>query len=153
MKKENRLILKYEKRLKKAGELKKKIDNPEAGRLLSEHRRLEEEYEKLMDDRTRLYQQAKMVVHNFKLVWRPDKNEIGFIQNYTPVGYPQVCYADEGRFTSSIASGGRFEELTPERFMEKIVKGDFKPIDHICLNCEEIVPYGKKTCENCGNKI
>lgn len=153
MKKKNCLISKYDERLKKAEELKEKIDNPEAGRLLSEHRQLEEEYEKLMDDKARLYQQAKMVAHNFKLVCRVSKNEIGFVQSHSLAGYPEVSYADKGRFTLPIASFHRFVDLSPEEFINKIVNGDFKPIDHICLNCEEIVPYGKKVCENCGREI
>lgn len=45
------LIPEFEERLKKAEELKEKIDNPEPERLLSVHRQLEKEYHQLMDDK------------------------------------------------------------------------------------------------------
>lgn len=150
----NYLDEKLEKRLKRALKLEIKIEHPEPECLLSEQRRLEEEYENLMDDKTRLYLAAKKVLaFGFKLVCRPDNNEIGYVQNYSQAGYPEVSYADEDHFTLPIASGGKFIELTAEEFMRKITTGDFKPIDRICLKCEKLVPYGKKICENCGNKI
>ena len=155
-------IPEYEERLKKAADLKKKIDNPEPERLLKTHREMEKEYRELMDDRTYLYRAAKAIAENarsdtkrggFILVCRSGKNEIGYVQNYSMAGYPEICYADEGRFTLPIASGGHFDELSPKEFLEKIAKGDFKPIDHLCLNCGKMVPYGKKVCKNCGRKV
>ncbi len=154
--KKDYLIPELEERLKRSEELKIKIKNPEPDRLLSVHRDLEKKLEELMDDRTTLYKGAKeLFVSKLKLVHRTDKNEIGVIWSWSQAGHPEIRYADEGRFTIPIATSRNvpFVELNPKEFMEKIAKGDFKPLDPLCLYCHKPAPYGNKTCPDCGRKL
>jgi hypothetical protein len=121
------LIPEFEKRLKKAEELKKQIDNPELVRFLSTQRELETKYNKIMGRKTLLYLAAKKAIEaGFKLIHRTDRDEIGYLASYSDSGHPQICYADKSGFTSPITTfaGCPFAELSPKKFMLKLIKSD-----------------------------
>ena len=125
------LIPEFEKKLKKAEELKSKIDNPEPDRLLSTHCKLEEEYNLIFTEKVLLYKTAREAIEmGFKLIRRPDRNEIGYLDSYSDAGHPKICYAGTSRFTIPIATSrhATYVELTPKNFMLKLIAGDYNLI-------------------------
>ncbi|MDO8443678.1 MAG: hypothetical protein Q7S78_01685 [Candidatus Azambacteria bacterium] len=122
------LIPEFEEKLKKAEELRKKIDNPEPGRLLSTHRKLEEEYNLIFTEKVRLYGAAKKIIEKgFKLFVITISNRLCYVHSYSAAWHPEVCYVDGGRFTIPIATSRHapFVELSPEEFMARLVAGNY----------------------------
>lgn len=125
---EDYLVPEFEEKLKKAEELKSKIDNPEPDRLLSTHCKLQEEYEQIMNDKIYLYKITKKVIkEGFKLFTITNSNRLCYVNSYSEAGHPEVCYVDEGRFTIPIATSrsAPFVELSPKEFMTKLIAGDY----------------------------
>lgn len=153
------LILEFEMKLGEAQKLKEKIDNPEPDRLLAIHRQMEKEYQQLMTDgKTMLYLAAKEIIEKrFNLFHLTDKNEVCYLQGWSHAGHPVFCYADESGFSGPITTfAGRPKILlSSKEFMEKLMRGDYKPLDRLCFQCKKLVPYGDTVCPNlnCGSKL
>ena len=123
------LVPEFEEKLRKARELREKIDNPESNRLLSTHREFEKEYNQILSEKVLLYKAAKeMIEKGFKLFVITNSNQLCCIGSYSEAGHPEVCYVDGGRFTIPIPTSrcAPFVELRPREFMLRITTGDHR---------------------------
>lgn len=145
----------FEQKLKKAKELKEKLDNFGPDMLHSEYLELEKEY-KLILNESWLYRSAKEAVKfGFQFVAREDDKTIGYIKGWSQAGHPEVCYAERSCFSLPVTTyrGVPFVELNPEEFMRKIVEGDFAVLGEICPRCGKKSPAKEKHCIRCGARL
>jgi len=127
--KEDFKIPEYEEKLKKVREMRKKIDNPEPDRLLTDHQNFQNQLANLNDKKTGLYQTIKKIIKaGHQLILRDNGQICYFEGKWSDAGHPGLCYfwADSLNPTGPITTycGIKFEDITPKEFMTKLMAGE-----------------------------